>query len=135
VADQAGIAEMLLQAFDASREQTYLADAATLLQPLLDERVSVRSRRGYLSGFDLQGAGQPDSTVDIEAGLLVLQAAHHFDRDDGNRFARLEEKAAQAVLDSVRDIDAAQGLPPGAGTARSGVLTALAVSALGDVLR
>jgi hypothetical protein len=135
VADQAGIAEMLLQAFDASREQVYLADAATMLKPLLEERVAMRGSNGYLSGFDLQGSGQPDSTVDIEAGLLVLQAAHHYDRDDGNRFARLEEKAARAVLASVHGFDPAQGLPFTAGSASSGIVTALGVTVLGEVLR
>jgi hypothetical protein len=135
VADQAGIAEMLLQAFDTSREQTYLADAAAILQPLLDERVSVRGSKGYFSGFDLQGSGQPDNTADLEAGLLVLEAAHHYDRDDGNRFARVEEKAAQVVLGSVPGLDPAQGLPVHPGEARSGIVTALAVIVLGEVLR
>ena len=136
VADQAGIAQLLVQAFNISREQEYLQDAATLLQPLTEQNVSLRSH-GYLSGFDLRGSGPDQPGVDVEAGLLVLWAAHGFDHDDGNRFARLEENAAAAVLDSVASVDPGAGLPAavkaGAPSARSGLVTALGIVALGDV--
>ena len=56
LADQAGIAEVLLEAFDASREQAYLADAARALKPLLEEPVALRGPNGYVSGFDLRGS-------------------------------------------------------------------------------
>ena len=42
LADAAGIAEALLAAFDSSREQQYLADARTVLQPVMDEAVAIR---------------------------------------------------------------------------------------------
>ena len=146
LADQAGSAEALLEAFDASREQQYLADAQKLLQPLLDERVTLRAPAGgYISGFDLQSSGPPDhGRADLVATLLVLQAARHYDRDDGGHFAHLEETAAgalQTVVGSDRKQggDPATGLPailPESGSAtRSGLATALAVVVLGDVLR
>ena len=57
LADQAGIAEALLQAFDASREQQYLSYARSTLHPLMDETAAIRGDSGYVSGFDLRGAG------------------------------------------------------------------------------
>jgi hypothetical protein len=138
LSDQVGIAEVLLQAFDASREQQYLADARRALQPILDDRAGLRGDSGFVSGFDLAGAGASGGPVDIETGLLALAAARHYDRDDGGRFARLEERAADAVLASAAQVDAAQGLPAstlaGATSPRSGLVTALAVVVLSDVL-
>jgi hypothetical protein len=146
LADQAGAAEILLEAFDASREQQYMADAQKLLQPLLDERVQLRvGSGGYLPGFDLQSSGPPDhGPSDVVATLLVLQAARHYDRDDGDHFARLEETAAAALMTLVGS-DRKLGGDPGAGLpagvpesgfgARSGLVTALAVVVLGDVAR
>jgi hypothetical protein len=137
LADQAGIAQMLLQTFDVSREQTYLLGSAKALQPFADEKVALRGR-GYLTGFDLRGSGPDTQAVDVEAGLLVLQAARHYDRDDGNHFARLEETAAKAVTDSASAADPGDGLPaalqPAGATVRSGVVTALGVLSLNDVL-
>ena len=138
-ADQAGIAEMLLQAFDASREQQYLADARSVLQPLLDNGAGLRTPSGYVSGLDLKGSGAaPGTAVDLEATALVLQAARHYDRDDGGRFARLEEAAAQSLLAAAAATDASQGLPGGltgqAPSSRSGLATAVAVVALSDVI-
>ena len=146
LADQAGAAEALLEAFDSSREQQYMADARQLLQPLMDEVVAMRSASGgYVEGFDLQSAGPPDNTpADVLATVLVLQAAHHYDRDDGGHFTHLEENAAgtlTAVLDTDRKLGGApaDGFPArvsGTGPAlRSGLTTALAVTVLGDVLR
>jgi hypothetical protein len=146
LADQAGAAEALLEAFDSSREQQYMADARQLLQPLMDEAVTLRAASGgYVEGFDLQSAGPPDHTpADVLATVLVLQAAHHYDHDDGGHFTHLEETAA-ATLTAALDTDrkqggaAAEGLParvPGQGPAsRSGLTTALAVTVLGDVLQ
>lgn len=139
LADQAGIAEMLLQAFDASREQQYLADAAKVLEPLLDEHAGLRADAGYLAGFDLKTTGPgPDTPVDFEATLLVLQAARHYDRDDGGHFSPLEEAAAQALLNGAGKVDASQGLPAAlqaaVATRRSGIVTALGIVAITDVL-
>src|SRR5207245_197595 len=72
LADQAGIAEMLLEAFDVSREQQYLDQARKVLQPLLDDRVGLHQQSGYLSGFDLRGPGpDPAGPIDVEATLLT----------------------------------------------------------------
>jgi hypothetical protein len=145
LADQAGAAEALLEAFDASREQAYMADARKLLQPLMDEAVNLRAASGgYIDGFDLQSAGPAEATpADVLATILVLQAAHHYDRDDGGHFVHLVETAAGtlvAALEADRKLggDPASGLPirvagPGAAS-RSGLATSLAVTVLGDVL-
>ena len=138
LADQAGIAEALLAAFDASREQPYFASARTVLEPVMDEAVAFRGESGYFSGFDLRGASPaPGGAVDVEAGLLILQAARHYDRDDGGRFSHLEENAAQAVVGSVAKLTPEAGLPgsiqPGSSHA-SGVVSALAVVAIDEVL-
>ncbi len=145
LADQAGAAEALLEAFDASREQRYMAFAQRLLQPILEEKVALRAPSGgYITGFDLQSSGPPDhGPADVEATLLVLQAARHFDRDDGGRFSPLEETAAGALPAAV-EADRKQGGDPAAGVPavvpetgaalRSGITTALAVVVLGDVL-
>ena len=147
LADQAGAAEALLEAFDASREQAYMADARRLLQPLMDEAVALRAPSGgYVAGFDLQSAGPADNTrADVLATILVLQASRHYDRDDGGHFVSLEQTAAAtllAALDSDRKAggDTLSGIPaegPAGGVAgrRSGLATALAVTVLGDVLR
>src|SRR5258708_35921710 len=114
IADQAGMAEALLQAFDASREAQYFADARTVLQPLLDEAVGIRRDTGYISGFDVHTAGPSDGTpIDVEAAVLTLQAAHHYDRDDGGRFAQLEENAARALIGGAARFDPAGGIPRG----------------------
>jgi hypothetical protein len=147
LADQAGAAEMLLEAFDYTREQQYQGFAQKLLEPLLNEQVPLRlPSGGYVSGFDLQSTGPGDHlSADVEATLLVLQAARHYDRDDGGHFARLEETAANA-LTGVLDADRAKGggapaaglpaLVPETGVAvRSGLTTALAVVVLADVAR
>lgn len=146
LADHAGAVELLLEAFDYSRENQYMVYAQKLLQPLLDERVQLRAASGgYIPGFDLQSSGPPDhGPSDGLATLLVLQAARHYDRDDGGHFAHLEESAAGA-LTSVLDADRKQGGDPSTGlsatvpesgsAARSGLVTALAVVVLGDVLR
>lgn len=146
LADQAGAAEALLEAFDASREQQYMADAKKLLQPLMDESVALRSTGGgYIDGFDLQATGPAENTpVDVLATVLTLQAAHHYDRDDGGHFAQLEEAAAATLLMAL-DADRRAGGDPAAGlparltgattTARSGLTTAIAVTVLGDLLR
>jgi hypothetical protein len=148
LADQAGIAEALLRAFDASREQQYFADARTVLQPLLDEAVGIRGDAGYVTSFDLHTAGPADGTpIDLEAALLALRAARHYDRDDGGRFTHLEENAALALLAGAAQTNPSGGLPgslparngttqpSNAGTApRSGVVSALAVVTLDEVL-
>jgi hypothetical protein len=139
LADQAGIAEALLQAFDASREQQFFADARTVLQPLLDETVGIRSDAGYVTSFDLHTAGPADgSPVDLEAAVLTLRAARHYDRDDGGRFAHLEENAARALLAGGARSSPSGGLPgvlPAQGSAlRSGVVSALAVVTLDEVV-
>jgi hypothetical protein len=146
VADQAGAAEALLEAFDASREHQFMAHARTLLQPLLDEKVALRAPSGgYITGFDLQSSGPPaQGPSDVLATILVLQAARHYDRDDGNHFARLEETAAAALIAAL-DGDRKQGgdpsdglpatVPEGRPAMRSGLATALAVVVLGDVAR
>ena len=117
LADQAGIAEMLLRAFDVSREQQYQAFAARVLQPLLDDRAGLRTAGGYVSGFDVKSSVLEGTAVDLEAGLLTLEAAHHYNRSDGNRFARLEEAAAQAVLAGATAAGATEGLPGALGGA------------------
>jgi hypothetical protein len=147
LADQAGAAEMLLEAFDYTREQRYQGFAQKLLEPLLNEQVPLRLQTGgYVSGFDLQSSGPgAHPAADVEATLLVLQAARHYDRDDGGHFARLEETAANA-LTAVVDLNRAKGggepaggLParvPETGIAvRSGLTTALTVVVLADVAR
>ena len=138
LADQAGIAEALLQAFDASREQQYLSYARSTLQPLMDETAAIRGDSGYVSGFDLRGAGPSSGPVDVEAGLLTLESARHYDRDDGGRFSRLEENAARAMFDSFAHLDVAGGLPgtiqPPGESQRSGVVSALAVVVIGQVV-
>jgi hypothetical protein len=139
LADAAGIAEVLLQAFDASREQQYLADARTVLQPLLDDHAGLRTASGFVNGIDLKGSAvAPGTPVDFEATVLGLQASRHYDRDDGGRFARLEEAAAQALLAAAAAVDPGQGLPATlTGTApssRSGLVTALGVVAICDVI-
>jgi hypothetical protein len=139
LADQAGIAEALLQAFDASREQQYFADARTVLQPLLDESVGIRGEAGYVTAFDLRSAGPTDGApIDLEAALLTLRAARHYDRDDGGRYAHLEENATLALLTGAARSSPGAGLPgilPAHGSApRSGVVSALAVVTLGEVL-
>jgi hypothetical protein len=138
IADQAGIAEALLEAFDASREQPYLAYARTALQPLLDEAVGIRGDTGYVGGFDLRGVGPGAGPVDVEAALLTLEAARHYDRDDGGRFSHLEENAAHALFGSVTKLDLVSGLPgsiqPQGESQRSGVVTALAVVVIGRVV-
>jgi hypothetical protein len=146
LADHAGAIELLLEAFDYSRENQYLVYAQKMLQPLLDERVQLRGASGgYIPGFDLQSSGPPDhGPSDVLATLLVLQAARHYDRDDGGHFAHLEETAAGA-LTALLDVDRKQGGDPATGlpatipasgsTARSGLVTALAVVVLGDALR
>jgi uncharacterized protein YyaL (SSP411 family) len=139
LADQAGIAEALLQAFDASREQQYFADARTVLQPLLDEAVGIRGESGYVTAFDLNTAGPADGApIDVEAAVLTLRAARHYDRDDGGRFAHLEENATLALLAGAAKSNPSAGLPgtlPAQGSAlRSGVVSALAVVTLGEVV-
>jgi hypothetical protein len=139
LADQGGIAEALLAAFDASREQQYFADARTVLEPLMDETVAFRGDPGYLAGFDLRGGSPaPGGAVDVEAGLLILEAARHYDRDDGGRFSHLEENAAQALLGSVARLSPEAGLPgrvlPTGPSKPSGVVSALAVVAIDEVL-
>ncbi|HXA41682.1 MAG TPA: hypothetical protein VNV65_02090 [Candidatus Solibacter sp.] len=139
IADQAGIAEALLRAFDASREAQYFVDARTVLQPLLDETIGIRGDTGYVSTFDVRSAGPAEGVpVDVEAAVLTLQAAHHYDRDDGGRFAQLEENAARALLGGAARFDPAAGIP-GSLTAqgpsqRSGVVTSLVVQVLGSVV-
>jgi hypothetical protein len=138
VADQAGIAEMLLQAFDASRERQLQEYARVAMAPLLDDTAGLATARGYISGFDLKSSPPANPDVDVEAGVLVLQAAHHYDVDDGNLLARVEETAARGLLAAATVAGAADGLP-GALTAagptmRSGLVTALGVLALTDVL-
>jgi hypothetical protein len=138
LADQAGIAEVLLQAFDASREQQYFAAARTVLQPLLDEAVGIRGEAGYVTAFDLRSAGPVDGApIDLEAALLTLRAARHYDRDDGGRYAHLEENATLALLAGAARSNPRGGLSgilPAHGSAlRSGVVTALAVVTLGEV--
>jgi hypothetical protein len=139
LADQAGIAEALLQAFDASREQQYFVDARTVLQPLLDEAVGIRGDAGYVTAFDVHTAGPTDGApIDLEAALLTLRAARHYDRDDGGRFAHLEENAARALLAGAAKSNPGGGLPgilPAQGSAlRSGVVSALAVVVLDEVV-
>jgi hypothetical protein len=139
LADQAGIAESLLQAFDASREQQYFADARTVLQPLLDEAVGIRGEAGYVTAFDLRSAGPADGApIDLEAALLTLRAARHYDRDDGGRYAHLEENATLALLAGAARSNPGSGLPgilpPHSSALRSGVVSALAVVTLGEVL-
>jgi hypothetical protein len=146
LADHAGAVELLLEAFDYSRENQYMVDAQKLLQPLLDERIQLHEASGgYIPGFDLQSSGPPDhGPSDTVATLLVLQAARHYDRDDGGHFAHLEETAAGA-LTTLLDADRKQGGDPATGLpatvpesgsiSRSGLVTALAVVVLGDVLR
>jgi hypothetical protein len=139
LADQAGIAEALLQAFDASREQQYFADAKTVLQPLLDEAVGIRGDAGYVTSFDVHTAGPTEgSPVDLEAAVLALRAARHFDRDDGGRFVHIEENATQALLAGAAKVNPAGGLPgilPATGLAlRSGVVSALAVVTLEEAV-
>ena len=138
LADQAGIAEALLEAFDASREQQCLSDARVALQPLMDEVAAIRGDSGYVSGFDLRGAGPSGGPVDLEAALLTLEAARHYDRDDGGRFARLEENAARALFGGIANLDAARGLPgviqPQGESQRSGVVTGLALVVIGRVV-
>jgi hypothetical protein len=144
LADQAGAAEVLMEAFDWSREQRFQAAAQKLLQPLLDERFSARALSGgYIAGFDLQSSGPTDNPpADVLATVLTLQAAHHYDRDDGGHFNRLEEAAAAGLL-AVVDADRKAGGDPGAGlpaalpssgpAQRSGLTTALAVTTLRDL--
>jgi hypothetical protein len=138
LADQAGIAEALLEAFDASREQQYLADARNTLQPLLDETAAIRGDSGYVAGFDLRGSGPNGGPVDVEAAVLTLEAARHYDRDDGGRFSRLEENAANALFGSVAGLDVSNGLPGSnqsqGPSQRSGVVTGLAVVVIGQVV-
>ncbi|MGB2940104.1 MAG: hypothetical protein WBD38_07400 [Candidatus Dormiibacterota bacterium] len=138
VVDAAGMAEMLLQAFDASREQQYLTYARTTLQPLLDDRAGLRAQNGYVTGFDLRTSSAQGAPLDFLATSLVLQAARHYDRDDGGRFARLEEAAAAALVAGVTATDPAQGaaatLSGTTAGARSGLVTAVTVIALCDVI-
>jgi len=139
LADQAGIAEALLQAFDASREQPYFAAARTVLQPLLDEAVGIRGESGYVTAFDLRTAGPADGApIDVEAAVLTLRAARRYDRDDGGRFAHLEENATRALLAGAARSNPSSGLPgilPAQGSAlRSGVVSALAVVTLDEVV-
>jgi hypothetical protein len=137
-ADQAGIAQHLLDALDTSREHNYLADAKTVLTPFLDGKVPAPAY-GYLSSFDTRGGAAPTRDVDLEADLLVLEAAHHYDRDDGGHFARLEEQAAGRILEAAHRAGAyVDGMAPVLGDAgpsrRSGVVTAIAVVVLSEVL-
>jgi len=136
LADQAGVAEVLLQAFDASREQQYQAGAAKALEPLLQEPVTLRGR-GYLSGFDVHGPGPAAGPVDVEATLLVLEAAHHYDVADGNHYANLEEVAARAFADATSGLDLGQGLPAtlvdGRPSTRSPLVTALGAAVLAEL--
>lgn len=138
LADQAGIAQALLDAFDASREQQYLVDARNALQPLLDEAAAIRGDSGYVSGFDLRGSGPTGGPVDVEAAVLTLEAARHYDRDDGGRFSRLEENAARALFGSVAGIDVSNGLSGSiqsqGPSQRSGVVSGLAVVVIGRVV-
>ena len=145
LADQAGAAEAMMEAFDYSREAQQQGFAQKLLQPLLDEKFPARpTAGGYIKGFDLQSSGPRDhAPVDILAAVLALQAARHYDRDDGGRFSHLEELAAAALLaaaasDARAGGDASAGLPAGlpeAGVAqRSGLTTAIATTVLADVL-
>ena len=139
MADQAGIANALLDAFDASRDHVFQEYAATALKPFTDDLVALRGPDGYVSGFDLRGAGPDHAAVDVEAAALVLQAAHHYDRDDGNHFAAVEEDAAAALLGAAARVETAGGLPgaliDGTPSVRSGVVTAAAIVALTDALR
>ncbi|GAC1327530.1 MAG: hypothetical protein NVSMB17_01660 [Candidatus Dormibacteria bacterium] len=146
LADQAGAAEAMLEAFDYSREALQQGFAQKLLQPLLEEKFPARAASGgYISGFDLQASGPAErGQSDVFATLLTLQAARHYDRDDGGRFARLEETAAAALLSAVES-DRKAGGDPTAGlparladegvAPRSGITTAVAVTVLADVLR
>jgi hypothetical protein len=139
LADQAGIAQALLAAFDASREQQYFADARTVLEPLMDEAAAFRGDSGYLAGFDLRGASPaPGGAVDVEAAVLILEAARHYDHDDGGRFSHLEENAAQALLNSAGRLSPEAGLPgtiqPQGPSKASGVVSGLAVVAIDEVL-
>jgi len=146
LADQAGAAETILEAFDYSREAQQQGFAQRLLQPLLDEKFAARAASGaYIAGFDVQSSGPAGEIPgDVLATVLTLQAASHYDRDDGGRFAHLEETAAEALLALV-DVDrklgaeASTGLPArmtsGGVTQRSGVTTAVAVTVLSDLLR
>ena len=146
LADQVGAAEAVLEAFDYSREAQQQGYAQRLLQPLLDEKFAPRAPSGgYVEGFDLQSSGPPDNAQsDVLATVLTLQAARHYDRDDGGRFVHLEETAAAAllaVIDADRRAggDPSTGLParllPGGLAQRSGLTTALAITVLADVVR
>ncbi|MHB8510453.1 MAG: hypothetical protein ACYDGR_17730 [Candidatus Dormibacteria bacterium] len=132
-ADQAGIAELLLLAFDASRDTIFKSDADQVLQPLLDYDSQLRPT-GYVASVDLRGDGAPRGPQDVEAGYLVLGAAHHYDVDDGNHLARLEEAGAAAVL-ATAGSDVTGGLPVlVGGQPRSGLVTAVAYLVLDGVL-
>ena len=146
LADQAGGAEAIMEAFDYSREAQQQGFAQKLLQPLLDEKFPARTASGaYIGGFDLQSSGPAaDVPGDVFATVLALQAANHYDRDDGGRFAHLEETAAAGLL-GVVDADRKAGADPSTGlparltaggpAQRSGICTAVAVTALSDLLR
>ena len=146
LADQAGAAEAILEAFDRSREAQQQGFAQRLLQPLMDEKFAARAASGgYISGFDLQSSGPPaDVPSDVLATVLALQASRHYDRDDGGHFVHLEETAASALLavvdtDRKAGGDPATGLPARLADAavgqRSGLTTAIAITVLGDVVR
>ena len=70
--------------------------------------------------------------------MLTLRAARHYDRDDGGRFAHLEENATLALLAGAAKTNPAGGLPgtlPATGSAaRSGIVTTLAVVTIDEVL-
>ncbi|MDP9325740.1 MAG: hypothetical protein M3O87_04290 [Candidatus Dormibacteraeota bacterium] len=138
VVDAAGMAEMLLLAFNASREQQYLSYARNILEPLLEDRAGLRAHDGYVTGFDLRTSSAQGAPLDFLATALVLQAARHYDRDDGGRFARLEEAAAAAFLAGTTAADPTQGtaatLSGTTPSARSGLVTAVTVVALCDVI-
>lgn len=145
LADQAGIAELLMEGFDVSREQSFKDQAARVLQAIVDARTRV-THDGYLGSLDLGGGSDP-VVDDFEATALVLEAAHHYDFDDGGRFGDLEMAAAAdlvamscavGVCPNQVNANDPGGLPgaeaAGVGTVRSGLVSALAVVAIGEVL-
>ena len=65
---------------------------------------------------------------------MILEAARHYDRDDGGRFSRLEENASQALLGGAAVVPLDGGLPVQPGAPKSGVISALAVVVIDEVL-
>ena len=138
LADQAGIAEMLLEAFDLSREAALREDAQKVLTPLLEGDVGLHTDGGLVTSIDTRGtAPAAGSPVDIEATLLALQAGAHYDRDAAPRFAGLEESMARYLAALATSPLSADGLPgqftPQGPSAYSGLVTAVGVLVLADV--